>query len=166
MKRILILFSFLTLNFISFSQSNEVDKWRRDHYLARQDSSSCAKLYQKITKENSTYNTIICYRGAITATMADYSKNKLEKLNLFKEGKKLIEQSIAKDTNNAELRFLRFTIQTNCPKILGYNKQIDADKMIILKNISAIKNQELKKSMNDFLLHSPYLSPAEKLLIK
>lgn len=167
MKRISILLPLFIL-FIPFSSAQNInlDALRREYAKANSDSSLCARLYQKITKDNSTDNTIICYKGAVTATMANHTKSKQEKLKLFNTGKKLMEESISKDSNNVELHFIRLTIQTNCPKILGYNKQIERDKNIILSNFSAVNNQVLRSKMSEFLLHSSALSESEKQKIK
>jgi hypothetical protein len=98
--------------------------------------------------------------------MANYSKNKQEKINLFKEGKQLLEKAVAKDSTNVELRFLRMTIQTNCPKALGYHKQIASDKTYILANFDSIKNTSTRNNIKAFLLASAYLTDTEKKKLK
>ena len=95
------------------AQTVSIDAIRKDYEKVRTDSSSCAKLYKKINQGTITDNLLTGYKGAITASMANYSKNKQEKINLFKEGKQLLEKAIVKDSNDVELRFLRMTIQTN-----------------------------------------------------
>ncbi len=162
MYKALFLWCFLFLNLYCISQTMNTDILRQEYINVKTDSASCARLYTKITKENSSNNIIICYKGAITASMADYSKNKTEKLKLFSEGKKLVEQCIAKDTSNVELRFLRFTVQTSCPKILGYNKQIEKDKKYILSVYKSITISRLRTMIFDYLYHSSYLTKTEK----
>jgi hypothetical protein len=163
MKKILL----LLLLFIaqhSFSQSGDIDKWRKIYIQGPKDSLTCAKMYQLITKENSRNNTILCYRGAITAEMAAYPANKAEKIKLFNAGKGLIEQSLAKDSSNVELHFIRFTIQTSCPKALGYNRQTDADKKKILNGYKSLGSAQLKQLISYFMLRSSYLSENEKAI--
>ncbi len=162
MKNIIILLSLLFANLLSFSKNKGIDELQKAYSKVKSDSATCAKLYEKVTKENSTDNTVICYKGAITAAMANFAKSKSEKLKLFKEGKNLMEQAIAKDSTNIELIFLRFTIQSSCPKILGYNKQIESDKTLILTNFNSITSAALKNGISSFLIHSPFLTEAEK----
>ena len=163
MKRVLLfLFCFIIVTQFTYGQSMNIDVLRKEYFKVKSDSVSCSKLYQKIIKDKSTDNTILCYKGAISAAMADYIKNKQEKIKLFTTGKKLIEESISKDTNNIEFRFLRFTIQTNCPKALGYNKQIASDKKKIVDNYSTNKNSVLQHTMFDYLYHSSYLTEEDK----
>lgn len=160
MKTILaLLFSFVVQ--LGFAQLS-VESLRKDYYKASNDSAVCQKLYNKVINDKSTDNTVLCYKGAIDAAMAGHLRNKSEKIKTFNEGKKLIETAIAADKENVELRFLRFTIQTNCPKALGYNEQITSDKQFILQHLDSVTNDGLKKKMANFLLASKHLTAAEK----
>jgi hypothetical protein len=154
----ILLFSAQTIS----AQNLTIEAVRKEYHKAASDSSTCASLYAKTQKDNSSDNLLIGYKGAVSATMANYVKTKSEKLKLFNSGKKLIEQSIAADASNIELRFLRFTIQTNCPKALGYNDKISEDKKLVLANIASLKNAALRKKMISFLSASSYLTEAEK----
>jgi hypothetical protein len=60
------------------------------------------------------------------------------------------------------LRYLRFTIQANAPSILGYNKNINEDKLFLINSVKNIDDEDLKNSVVSFLTKSPYLSPDEK----
>lgn len=162
----LILFLFLIVNVNSFAQTITADALRRAYQQVNTDSATCSKLYKKINTSTDPDNIIVAYRGAITASMANFSTDKKEKLNLFNTGKKLLEQSIAKDSSNIETRFLRFTIQSSCPKALNYNKNIKTDKAFILKNYSAITNIAIKRMITSFAQQSTALSETEKQKLK
>lgn len=167
MKRIVLIYIFL-FSFVQIlpAQNISIEGLRKDYGKVRKDSVSCAKVYAKVKKSSSQDNTINAYKGAIIASMANYSKVKEEKIGLFKEGKQLLEKAIASDNNNVELRFLRMTIQTNCPKALGYNKEIENDKKLILSKLSSIKDPGLKNMMSEFLLDSKFVSEKEKSELK
>lgn len=162
----LIVFLFLIVNVNAFSQTITADALRRVYQQVNTDSASCAKLYKKITTSTDSDNIIVAYRGAITASMANFSTDKKEKLNLFNSGKKLLEQSITTDSSNIETRFLRFTIQSNSPKALNYNKQIKTDKAFILKNYSAITNLAIKRMITSFAQQSSAFTETEKQKLK
>lgn len=161
MKKIVFIF-FLLLSAASFSQVITPDALRREYAQVKTDSASCAKLYKKIVKSNNADVITTAYRGAITAAIANYSNDKNEKLKLFNTGKKLLEQSIATDSSNIEMRFLRYTVQTSAPKALGYNKQLKSDKNFILKNYSSISNIAVKNMIKSFLLQYTTLTEIEK----
>ena len=166
MRRIIFIISFLVIYCHSFSQTITVDALRREYPSINKDSASCAKLYKKILKVTIPDNTTDAYKGAITIVMAGFVKGKELKLSLFLNGKKMLEKSIASDTSDIELRFLRFTVQTNCPKILGYNKKINSDKNFILKHYSSVTNPAIKNLFHSFLLQTSFFTEAEKQKIK
>lgn len=159
-------FTFLLFYFSAFTQNISVELLRKEYYKLNTDSVLCKKLFNKIKNENSTNNTIVAYKGAIYASMSNHTKNKSDKLKLFNEGKKMLEQAISKDSANLELRFLRFTIQTNCPKALGYHKNINNDKIFIINNFNTLKPSEHKNKIIEFLSTSAYLNEQEKKKIK
>jgi hypothetical protein len=165
MKKIIFAFVFFCFHILAMAQNSTIDELRKEYHKINTDSISCANLYQKIIKDNQNDNLTIAYKGAITASMANFAKNKKEKLNLFTTGKRLLEQSIAADSSNIETRFLRYTIQTSCPKILGYNKQIQPDKNFILKNYSNA-NVAVKKMISSFAMQTKYFTEAEKEKLK
>lgn len=148
------LFLFILLSVIA-AKAQSLEALRRSYYKLNTDSTSCAKLYKQVNQSTSTDNTYNGYKGAITAAMANHVKNNGEKLKLFNAGKSLLEQSIKKDANNVELRFLRLTIQTNCPKALGYNKQIAEDKAFINVHIETLEDASLRQKVKDYLAAHP-----------
>lgn len=164
MKKYIFFFFILSSSFL-YSQTVTIESLRKEYYKLNTDSAACAKLYFKISKTNTTDNLISGYKGAITAAMANHVKSKQEKIQLFNSGKKMLEQSIAADTGNVELRFLRFTIQSNCPKALGYHRQLEPDKKYIVTHFSSVKNTSVRAKMEDYLLNSPLLSADEKKMI-
>ncbi len=165
MKRLILLFFFL-ISATAFAQNITADALRRSYQQVNNDSAACAKLYKKITSSTDSDNIIIAYKGAITASMANHSKDKKEKLNLFNNGKKLLELSISTDSSNIETRFLRFTIQSSCPKALNYNKHIKTDKSFILKNYSTLTNLAIKRMITTFTQQSSAFTESEKQKLK
>lgn len=83
------------------------------------------------------------YKASGTFLMAKYSINPLSKYNYFKKGKSQLEAAIKKDGENVELRFLRWMIQENIPRFLGYNKHIQSDKSFVLSRYQSTGDQEL-----------------------
>lgn len=154
-----LLFCFLCVSGIS--QTINIETLRNDYYKVDTDSIACAKLYKKIKDQTFSDNTMQGYKGAITASMANHSKNKQEKIKLFNSGKKLLEESIKADSSNVELLFLRLTIQSSCPKALGYNSKIEKDKSFIITHIDTVKNSLIKKRIIEFLLTSNRITLTE-----
>lgn len=85
------------------------------------------------------------YLGVFHMMKCRFTLNPISKISLFSAGRDLLEQSIKNDPYNLEIRFLRYSIQKNIPKILSYSKDISADEKFIFDKISLSKDKELNK---------------------
>lgn len=121
----------------------------------------CQKLIDilKSYKGNPLY---LGYSGCATMMMAKHVFRPFSKLSYFKEGKIMLEEAIKTDYKNFELRFLRFTAQTNMPSFLGYNDSIEPDKRFMLDSFSQIKDANLKEYVIPALQKSKELTQSEK----
>lgn len=77
------------------------------------------------------------YEGALLMKKSDLIDNKKTKLSLFRTGKQKLDSTILENDENCEFRLLRLMIQENAPQILGYNKQINEDCILIKKKFSS-----------------------------
>ena len=111
-----------------------------------------------INKTNS--NDKEAFEGALLMKKADLVKPKGEKLKLFKEGRRKLETMIDKDSKNIEYRFLRLQIQEHAPGILGYKKNMDDDKKIIVSSYDSLPDA-LKQAILDYSKQSDIIKTAE-----
>ena len=126
------------------------------------DENSCERLL-KISASSANESSLIQgYKASGMLLMAKHVFNPLSKMSYFKKGKQMLEKAIASDKNDIELRFLRFTAQTNMPFFLGYSANIESDKEFILYSFPKIKDKELKNFMIPVLRKSKYLTDHEK----
>lgn len=102
------------------------------------------------------------YSGCATMMMAKHVFSPLSKMSYFKKGKLMLEDAIKADEKSFELRFLRFTAQTNMPSFLGYHDNIEKDKKFILNSFSEINNASLETYVLPTLKKSKDLTAAEK----
>ena len=128
---------------------------------------SCKELVEISSGFNEKNNPLMLgYKGSGTMLMAKHVMNPFSKMSYFKKGKQMLEKASEVDKNNIELRFLRFTAQTNMPSFLGYNNSIDYDKKFILNSFSQIKDIKLKEFILPVLHKSKYLTVEEKQQLK
>ena len=78
------------------------------------------------------------YDGVLLMKKAGLVKKPKDKLGFFKEGRIKLETAILNDRDNAELQFLRLTIEENAPKIVRYRSDIQNDKTNIIKNYKTL----------------------------
>ena len=122
--------------------SFEVDKANKLYELTK--DSSIESCYKKFT-----------YHAIAILLQSKFSKNPIDKLKSFGEGKEQLEKVINQYPKDIELRFLRLCVQVGTPTILDYKLNMDEDSQFIKNNIST-SSEELQqfimpiyKSFND-----------------
>ena len=94
---------------------------------------------------------LVCYKGVSKMMEAKYLVSPWSKLNSFRSGKRLIEEAFKRDSNNPEIRFLRYTVQTNLPSFLDYKDDIESDRLFLIGNVVQVKDKLLKNSIIQYL---------------
>ncbi|MGZ8556922.1 MAG: hypothetical protein ACXWWC_01245 [Chitinophagaceae bacterium] len=166
MKKVFLLIP-LILTMQSFKNPDTKKEVRALYQQAATEEASCKKLLILLQPFNENNNTLLAgYKACGTMLMAKYVLNPVSKLSFFSKGKKLLEKAIGKDMENAELRFLRFTVQTNAPAFLGYRYAKEVDKLFLLKTMSTLSDKDLEQIILSFLTKSGQLTPDEKKSLK
>jgi hypothetical protein len=100
------------------------------------------------------------YLGALLMRKADKLKLPAQRLKAFKAGRMKFDPAIAANADNVEFHFLRLAIQEHAPKIVKYNKDIEADKKIVIKGY---KNQPpaVQHAIIDYAKKSKVLSVSD-----
>lgn len=88
--------------------------------------------------DKSDFKNKNAFAGAMIMKSAGLMKAASKKLKTFKAGKSRFESAFVKDSNNAELRFLRLMIQENAPNILGYHHDLQKDKNFIIAHFNTL----------------------------
>lgn len=97
------------------------------------------------------------YEGALLMRKAGLVKRPAEKLKHFKAGRIKFDTALQSDKDNAEYRFLRLAIQEHAPKIVKYNKDIEADKQFIIKEYKNLP-QVVQHAISDYTKNSKILN--------
>ncbi|MBB6271316.1 hypothetical protein HDF26_001743 [Pedobacter cryoconitis] len=136
----------------------------RSLYYQAASSKTAADELQKLLLmvDGNSRQLLICYKGASEMIQAKYVLSPFTKFRKFKKGKYFIESAIASEPENLEMRFLRYTIQTNLPSFLGYNNWITADKKMLLERIDNIHDKHLKQLVINYLMTSKYTTDKER----
>ena len=151
MKKSLLLL-FLFTGMLSLHAQINVDEARKLYPKSGENKDICRKLYEKLAEiDEKNQNLLLGYKGAVMAEMAKHEKDAPKKLKFFKEGKRKLDQAILNDIENIELRFLRLSIQLHTPDVLRYNGNITSDTEFINKNIEKVKNEQLKRSITEYM---------------
>lgn len=96
------------------------------------------------------------YVAALKMKKAGVIKNTSKKIELFKEGKIVLEKNIQQSPGNLEWRFIRLTIQENAPPIVRYKDNLNEDQTFIYKNYKNA-SKKLQKIILGYAAISEYL---------
>jgi len=107
----------------------------------------------------------LAYQAAGEALKARETWLPWEKLAHFQKAMHLFEDALLQNPNQIEVRFLRYTIQSNTPSILGMGVNMLEDKQLILQHITTDATDDyMKASIAKHLLkHAPLTIKEKKI---
>ncbi len=157
----------LLLHFINPNETSELIKIRNLYEQAALNEVAHVNLTNVLINTNYISPVLTGYDGGNIMIGASYVFNPISKLNKFNKGKKLIEKAIKISPNQIELRYIRFTIQTNLPKFLGYKDNINEDKQFMINHLGLTTDKDLRDRIISYLLTSKRCTDNEvqKLLV-
>ena len=123
----------------------------RDNY---EKAVSVKKLCETIIrdlKRKPKSNVHLAYLGAFQTIWANHVFNPFSKLKTFSKGKANIELAVKNEDSNAEIRFIRLSVQKNCPGFLGYNDNIEKDKLFLKNHLDEVQPPQLKEMIKNIL---------------
>ena len=151
MKYILVL-----LFFFNFSNAQSDIKDIRKIFILSTDSyQKCSQLNRMSSERVSICPIYHAYNIVSKILESKYLRNPVKKFKVFKENTKLLDSLLVYHPKILEIRFLRYSIQINAPKILGYTNFVKEDYEFIMKNISHA-DEDLKKIITSFMSKFKY----------
>ena len=147
--------------FTQVSQTPDISKIRGLYHTAPVVKQDARQFYQlMIGVDSSTAAPVlVCYKAASEIIQAKYALNPIVKLEKFNKGKELLKKAISRDTLDLEMRFIRFSIQSNLPAVLGYHADLNTDKRFLLDKTKDNKDPELKEIIYNYLSTLPVITP-------
>lgn len=154
---------FIHLLFSQPGQEGEILQTLRTNYPSAVQSQQICKAALTTIDSLATPSSIeSAYIGAYYAVWASHTSAPIDKLRSFKKGKSFLERAVKQDPENAEIRFLRLTIQYNAPGILQYKNAIEEDLQTVLESYNGLSSEIIKGMIKDFLLSTDLLSEAQR----
>ncbi len=143
---------FLIQGLLSSAKTPEIEDVRVLFHKAESSQKVCVELIELLEPYNDKNNALFLgYRGSANMMMAKHLINPFSKLSYFKKGKLMLEKAIQFDQKNVELRFLRYTIQTNVPSFLNYSDNKENDRVFLLQSLNRMNDQKLKIIISNYL---------------
>ena len=155
---------------LAFSSPGDIDTKAYRQSFFSIDSEEEAVDFELFCRDHAQDSPVgLAYAGWSKTRLAEFGMNPFSKWSHFSEGRDQIEEAIALEENNPEIRLIRLSIQLHAPDFLGYNSQIEFDKQ---KVVSALKSGWLqedalfKKQVIQFMMELSDLSESEKAALK
>jgi len=132
------------------------------------DDAIADQFYQKCKTINEDSAPIyLGFRAMSEFMLCNHVFNPVTKWSHFKKGKKMLEEAISRSSDNPELRFFRFTVQSRVPAMLNYNASLNEDKLVLLEYLKKEpQDKDLYNRITTFLLETKYCSTMEKERLK
>ena len=129
----------------------------RNLFVNASDNEEMANELYEMTKNSSieTNYKKYSYNAVAILLSSKYTINPFHKIKSFKKGKEKLEMVIHQFPNDIELRFLRFCVQNDTPKIINYKENMQEDSQLIKNNISKSSSElqqfilPIFKTLND-----------------
>lgn len=107
---------------------------RKKYFEAIGNERKIEKLLKQLRDIENSSALLLAYRAACESMMAQFSWNPYTKLAQVNKSFDFFEKAIKEDSQNVEIRFLRFSVQHNVPDFLRKNREFEEDKDVLVEN--------------------------------
>ena len=137
----------------------------RHHYeRAAADKAAGESFYQLLVDYHAQDALVLGYKAAAQAIRAR-DASMFNKLTYVQEAAHTVAQAVALAPTNAEIRFLRFSVESNLPAFLGLSQHVDEDKAFLLSSVLAYPKSGLDaeafRTVRNFLVDRGHVSEAD-----
>ncbi|MBJ6145124.1 hypothetical protein [Hymenobacter sp. BT559] len=137
---------------------------RRHYEQAAANKEAGEKFYDLLHGYKGQEALVLGYKAASEAIKAR-DASMLNKLTYVQQAARTFEQAVALDPANAEIRFLRFSVESNLPPFLGLSKHVDEDKAFLvaaaLQHPRSGLDDEAFRTVRGFLVDRGHVSEAQ-----
>jgi hypothetical protein len=170
MKLTLLISSMLAFGNIAAINTNDINYIRKEFNLALNNAQKASALHAQLIGLMPAKNTLqYAYLGATEAILAKHSFNPFTKLGYVNSALDKLNNAIMANKNNIEIRFMRYSIESELPFYLGLSKHIQEDKNAVIEGLKNIKptteNSEMIKVFASKLSSASICNKEEKVLL-
>lgn len=132
----LILTSFLTFATLVSTEANpySLPQLRRQYQQAAASKEGGEKFYQLMAAYTQQDAVVLAYKAAAEAIRAR-DASMFNKLTYVQNASELFEQAVRLDSDNAEIRFLRLSVESNLPGFLGLSPHVEEDRQFLVSTL-------------------------------
>lgn len=148
MKTLFLFFLFISCTAMVSAQN--LDKLRLLYRDATQSEELAQAFYEPLAGVTKSDRPVfVAYKGAGLMLLARYEKL-TERGPKVKEAVQWIEQAVADDPTNVEIRLIRLSVQEHLPKFLKYNANIEDDRQFVQQALPNVEDAGLKAMIDGY----------------
>lgn len=167
---IFILIFYSQNTFAEVKPADDIPAIKKAMVLAVEDARITDSLYLELSSKKAPSPLIIAYTGTLEALKAKHSWNPYQKVSYVARSQKTLQKAVNADPANLEIRFMRFSVQHFTPAFLGYSKELNEDRRMIIKKYSqktfGKADQVLIKNIAGFMISSNRCTSEEIKILK
>ena len=137
----------------------------RHHYEQAAASKEAGEKFYALLHDYKEQNALVLGYKAASEAIKARDASMLNKLTYVQQAAHTFEQAVALEPTNAEIRFLRFSVESNLPAFLGLSKHVEEDKAFLLdaalQHPRSGLDEEAFRTVRGFLVGSGHVSEVE-----
>ncbi|KUG09763.1 hypothetical protein ASU33_18980 [Solirubrum puertoriconensis] len=138
---------------------------RRHYRQAANDEEASRRFHLLMRNYTGRDAVVLAYKAASEAIMAKHTGGVFDKLDRVKAASQQFDAAVALNPKHPEVRFLRFSIESNLPKFLGASKHLDEDRILLvqalLRHPKSGLDAEAFRIVRDFMLTHNHIGGQE-----
>lgn len=135
------------------AMSQNLEEVRQKFHEAVLDVDETRTFHRFLKEVEAEEPVLKAYKAASEAMLARVVWNPFTKLMQVMKYDDQMKVAIEEDSQNIEIRFLRFAIEYNLPKFLSMSKHLKEDRDVIIEQISSTGQLELDPSFSHYILY-------------
>ena len=120
---------------------SQIELDRKSYYKAL-SSDDLLAVDAAITKTKA-HASFRGFEGALWMRKAGLASSISQKYSFFKKGATMMDEALTADSKNTELKFLRFMVQEQAPRLLNYRSHLEDDAKDIKMNYKSLPKETL-----------------------
>jgi hypothetical protein len=141
-----------------------VSNLRRQYQQAAASKEAGEKFYQLMAAYQQQDAVVLAYKAAAEAIRAR-DASMFNKLTYVQNAAKQFDQAVKLDSDNAEIRFLRLSVESNLPSFLGLSQHVDEDRQFLVNTLLQHPKSGLDAEsfvlVRNFMVDRGHISDAE-----
>ncbi|WP_400191709.1 hypothetical protein [Hymenobacter sp. B81] len=138
---------------------------RRHYQQAAADEAASRHFHALMSRASERDAVQLAYKAAAEALLAKHTGGVFDKLERVKAASRQFDAAVALSPQHPEVRFLRFSVESNLPRFLGASKHVDDDRAFLvqaaLQHPRSGLDAEAFELVRRFLLDHQHLTPAQ-----